>query len=1523
MNQLALKEQSDTSYWYALSLRYQGNPHDTWGNKDSIIFYWQKSIELFEKYHPDNPDYITGINSLGIFYKKNGDYKSAESFIKKALNYRLKLFGESHPDYASSVYSLGLLYKEMGDYKAAEPLYRLSMEIKKNYFGEKHPEYGGGLNNLGFLFSEMGKYDSSIFLIKQSIDILWENYRDSSKLINEIHSLAFILNKTGKYLEAEEFYLRGIRLLNSNHPIIKSITYNYDLAENYIAQAKFDIALPILIRIDSICLHKNLSQKRGDILYSIGKIHSKKGKYDLAQEYYFSALKIREDILPKNHPDLAVSYNSVAVIQYKKGEYRKALPNFIKALEIRKIVFGEQNADITASLMNIGVLYQSIGDYYSAEKYLKECIQIQIKIFDSLHPKLSMSYGALGDLYIKKGMYMEAEKLYSKSSLIYKESLGEDHPDYAGSLQNLGNLFKEFGDFFKSENYYLDALRIYSKVFGVNHPSVATIYNNLGDLYMRNGNFSLSEQMLQKDIQIKKNSIGEAHPEFATSVNTMANLQQELANYNLVEEYINKALEIRGKSLGENHPEYISTLRSKGLLQLSRGNYDSSKIILQRVLEYRGKELGIEHPDYASSLIDMGDVFMAQAKYKSVDSLYKAAKLLISNIFGENHPQFASCLYKIGRFYSITGDLIQGKLFYEKALELRKKILFPDHPDLAVSYNSMAVILQKMGNYKDSEPMLIIAAEIRKRTLGENHPTYAASLNNLGVINKTMNEYKEAEFYFNKALGIRKRVLGEDHPEYAASLNNLGLLYKDMGDFKSAENLFSNSLAIRKKILGEEHPDFSSSLSSLGNLLKDKGNNELAEIYLNNVVAIRKKALGEYHPDYAASLNNLGVFYSQNKIYKPADSLFKIALEIRKKVLGEDHPDYASTLNSMGILSISKGDYDSAEFFLKKSMYIKLRKFGEGNPNYMSTQNTYAYLLLKLNREYEAYSILNSNFNKITKEIADNFEWLSDYQKEVYWKKESAFFNKLSFFTNCAFEKVPESTILNFNSLLVSKSKILEGQLANENYFREVDELREALLYRRRLIAKMESEGSPNRIKLEKLSFEADSLDKRLTESWPEYAQQKKNLSITWDQVQQNLDKGEAAIEFVRFKNEDDSLYYYNALVLKPEEKYPILVKLCKENDLKLVKPTSGFSAYYPLVWEPIESVLNEVKTIYYSPTGELYNIPFHALYAQKENGDQIIDKRTNKRGVIIQSQTVEVESKAEYLIDRFTLHQLTSTRYLAMGLKQKEQEPIAKSIAMVGGVNYDFLNSKEDKPKKEKNKRNSTRSSQSASGKLAYLEGTKLETETIKDSVQSKQWKIELFSSNEATEDNLMRLEGRHAKSILHIATHGYAFPEYNFNDTTISKNSLRYAYRYSTNPMVRSGLILAGGNWAWTGSDTLTKLGAEQNGILTALEVSQLNLKKTKLVVLSACETGLGKIEGSEGTFGLKRGFKLAGVEQMIVSLWSVPDKETMELMTLFYSDLTKSLNPVTSFEKAQKEMRNKYPTDPEKWAGFVLVR
>jgi CHAT domain-containing protein len=133
----------------------------------------------------------------------------------------------------------------------------------------------------------------------------------------------------------------------------------------------------------------------------------------------------------------------------------------------------------------------------------------------------------------------------------------------------------------------------------------------------------------------------------------------------------------------------------------------------------------------------------------------------------------------------------------------------------------------------------------------------------------------------------------------------------------------------------------------------------------------------------------------------------------------------------------------------------------------------------------------------------------------------------------------------------------------------------------------------------------------------------------------------------------------------------------------------------------------------------------------------------------------------------------------------------------------------------------------------------------------------------------------------------------------------------------------MFSGANISWNGDSKKMIETSGDDGILTAAEVANMDLSNTKLVVLSACETGLGKIESSEGTFGLKRGFKLAGVDQIIVSLWKVPDNETMELMTLFYSDLSITKDIDSSFNKAQKEMRNRYPSEPEKWAGFVLVR
>jgi tetratricopeptide (TPR) repeat protein len=970
------------------------------------------------------------------------------------------------------------------------------------------------------------------------------------------------------------------------------------------------------------------------------------------------------------------------------------------------------------------------------------------------------------------------------------------------------------------------------------------------------------------------------------------------------------------------HPAYAASLNNLGVLYFKMGDYKAAEDYYKQALEIRKKALGEEHPDYALSLNNLGALYRNIGDYKAAEDYYKQALEIYKKALGEEHPDYASSLNNLGVLYWDMGDYKSAEPYYKQALEIYKKALGEAHPTYAKSLNNLGALYWNIGDYKAAEDYYKQALEIRKKALGEEHPDYANSVNNLGVLYKTMGDYKAAEDYYKQALEIRKKASGEEHPDYAMSLNNLGVLYKTMGDYKSAEPYYKQALEIRKKALGEEHPDYAMSLNNLGVLYFDMGDYKSAAPYYKQALEIYKQALGEEHPDYANSLNNLGLLYWNIGDYKAAEDYYKQALEIRKKALGEEHPDYAKSLYSLGVLYKTMGDYKSAEPYYKQVLEIRKKALGEEHPAYLSTENSYAYLFMKTCREKGAYDILNKNFNTLAAAIADNFEWLSDNQKEAYWKKESEFYERLSYFADEIHEEVPEAVGLNYNGALLTKSKILEAKISSENYYREVDELREELAYRRRLLAKLESDGSTEKEKLEKLRSESDSIDKRLTMSWPAYAQQKKNLSITWNQVQQYLDKDEAAIEFVRYKNEDDSLYYYNALVLKKGDNNPRLIKLCKENDLQAIASSATYSAYYPLIWQPIDSVLSGVKTIYYSPTGALYSIPFHAIYPAKGQGDHAIPSKTQKRGVV-ESEDVITEPKAEYLMDRYTLHQLSSTRYLAMGLKSKAKVPIGNELALVGGVNYDYLKGRGSSKHHASKDPLSARRDESQAMRLTFLKGTKLEVEQIHQQAISANWKSTVYQKDEPTEERVMQWEGKNAVPILHLATHGFTFPTYDFNDTTISHQSLRYQYRYSTNPMVRSGLLLSGGNWAWMGSDTLSRLGAEQNGILTALEISQLNLKKTQLVVLSACETGLGKVDRSEGTFGLKRGFKLAGVEQLIVSLWPVPDKETMELMTLFYADLMQTQLPVVSFEKAQKAMRQKYPNEPDKWAGFVLVR
>ncbi|MBK9190680.1 MAG: CHAT domain-containing protein [Crocinitomicaceae bacterium] len=311
---------------------------------------------------------------------------------------------------------------------------------------------------------------------------------------------------------------------------------------------------------------------------------------------------------------------------------------------------------------------------------------------------------------------------------------------------------------------------------------------------------------------------------------------------------------------------------------------------------------------------------------------------------------------------------------------------------------------------------------------------------------------------------------------------------------------------------------------------------------------------------------------------------------------------------------------------------------------------------------------------------------------------------------------------------------------------------------------------------------------------------------------------------------------------------------------------------------------MQDVKTVYYSPSGLLHKVSFAAICKEQD----------------------------VFLSDVYNFRQMGSTGNLAF--EKNTQFGELENFLLMGGVKYQSEKENESEKTKEV---------------WSYLPGSLAETNTINTYLQKKKFGVNYFNGSNASEEIFK--EKISSSSIVHIATHGFFFPdpeqlkeemktnseqaedEIKFRGTT---NYANWSFVNNKNPLMRSGIVLANANDVWQRDP----LAEGEDGILTAQEVSNLDLRNTKLVVLSACETGLGDIKGSEGVFGLQRAFKMAGVKYLIMSLWQVPDKETSEFMILFYKNLIKEKDIPVAFQKTQKAIREKY--DPYYWGAFVLI-
>ena len=1182
---------------------------------------------------------------------------------------------------------------------------------------------------------------------------------------------------------------------------------------------------------------------------------------------------------------------------YQQGCYNDAIPIAENALTIRERVLGSRHADVATILNNLAMLYLSLGNYAQAEPMCKRALRIMKRSFGFGHPNVAVSLNNLAGVYHGLGDYVKAEALYKRALAINEKAFGSEHPDVATNLNNLAGLYRDLGEYAKAASLYKRGLAICEKVLGPEHPHVARSLHNLAALYRSVGYYAEAKPMYKRALKITKKALGPEHPDVATCLNGLAGVCHLLADYAKAEVLYKEALTIYENVLGPEHPSVTTSLNNLALLYLSLGNYTKAASLCKRALAIDEKILGPEHPDVATSLNNLAALYLQLEDYAKAESLYKRALAIDEKILGPEHPGVAGSLQDLAALYRSVGDYAKAEPLYKRALEIIKKALGPEHPDVATSLNGLAGVYHDLGDYAKAEVLYKMALAMDEKILGPEHPGVAGSLQDLAALYRSVGDYAKAKSLYKRALGIIKKALGPEHPDVATCLNGLAGVYRDLGDYAKAELLYKRALAINENAFGPEHPDVATNLNNLAGTYEDLGDHAKAASPYKRVLAICEKVLGPEHPRVATSLNNLAAAYRSVGYYAEAEPLYKRSLEITKKVLGPEHPDVAAGLHNLALLYASMDDFEMSHNLFGRAQKID-GKFMDQVMGFTTEDQKIKFVSTREWSLHAFLSLINGHLSLNPLYRVDALSvWLNT--KGVISGAHKSFQEALVNFDDT-------QAVETFQELSGVRTQISKLAFAVPG--------REDMEVLKRKFSDLEAQEDRLKTKLSRLS--------------QAFALKQEIAAADCEMVARELPAGTVLIEVARVEMFDFKAKgkqkkwqpaHYLAFVLHAgngdkvgmidlgdaEEIDKAAAELKKEIFTMKKKAMKSSGKICNLVFEPLRKELGNVKEIFISPDGILNLIPFEVL----------------------------VGPDGRYLIEDFTFNYLGSGRDV-VGFGQFVPE--GKGVLLMGDPDFDLAHEKKKLTLREMALMNggrekiARRSADMRGYHFTRRPGTGKEVESIKD-ILGNSITTETYLGDEALEEVLKQ---KGPPRILHLATHGFFL-----NDQEPGKVPAEPTGRWVCSittlikgnggkariepPLLRSGFVLAGANSSLQVADEQV-----DDGIVTSEEILGLRLRGTDMVVLSACDTGLGEVKTGEGVFGLRRAFAQAGVRSLIMSMWAAPDKETRELMVEFYKNImTGEMNCCQALRQAAlKEMKivkERYGhAHPLYWGGFVML-
>ncbi|MDW8302931.1 MAG: CHAT domain-containing tetratricopeptide repeat protein [Bacteroidia bacterium] len=835
-------------------------------------------------------------------------------------------------------------------------------------------------------------------------------------------------------------------------------------------------------------------------------------------------------------------------------------------------------------------------------------------------------------------------------------------------------------------------------------------------------------------------------------------------------------------------------------------------------------------------------------------------------------------------------------------LQFRNYLFLRDHKKALICAKEDSILQYAFNNLKDSIYFVL----------------KARAINNLGTAYKNLYEYKLAEHCYLYVLEYVKNNLGELHLAYSNACNDIGLLYFNTQNLSKAELFLKKCLEIDAKLIGKNHLDYGLTCNNLGLLYLYVGNYEKSMYYFKQSMDIYNFHKAFKHPRYTQVVNNLATLYNRLEKHDSALNLYKKNLATIEKIYSKEHDEYFFTLYNIAKTYFYTHHVDSSFFYINiilQSNNIKNNRKYQNHASELMVKYLYrikeyikADSLCDVLSDYEAknepYRVTNTIrslqcklkttrvcndtvikkaeriLNNVQYHIDNNLYTFSESEKQKFFEEfmYSAYFIILSaavHYNHPALNQIAYNMVIKSKGLSLSDFEKVKKRILNSNdqkikemYF----EWKAQKANYGKLASLPKDEQMRKKINLDSLKNLITEMEKKLSVQSQDFQHVFTPRKYDWQDIKNALKNKQACIEIFRIESLEntskDSTVVYGALIIKKDSPAPdILIfpnsanleKQFFTNYRRSIKNKYTDTLSYTVFWKPLYDKLKDIKTVYFSPDGIYHQINVSTLY----------NPETKK-----------------YVLDEVQVIHVTNTKDIL-----NQHTYTTKNNYLIGNPKFDLqLNIKENEKTKQE------RTFEGFLEELSQLEGAEREVKQISAFLPNATCVI----GADATEEYIKSIKN---PRILHIATHGY------FN---------KGQYQSSTQAMLNAGLLFAG----VVSYDRMEiRPFDKEDGKLTAFEIMSMELDSTELVVLSACETGLGQT-GKEGVYGLQRAFKVAGAQKIIMSLWKVNDEATQLLMTKFYENWQKKgMSKRRAFETAQKSLRKQYK-EPYYWGAFVMI-